>query len=266
MLPLYRATAFNGIIDKGGRTKPWSILVDTGKGYRPFVVKVFSAKMVHESDSVTNEVLGYALAKQFDLPMPEAALIEMNMDFQLKIGDGQAQMALDDADKRLKFGTELIEGNYLFDPSLKSWQAAKMIETDTLFAFDNLIRNADRGSVRPNLLVKSKSAYLIDHEQAFQLDNNTIGEFEAGRWEDKFGRHHIFRNYLANARKAIKNEFFNSFEEYLRRMNVVGLNIYFQQLMREGYSAERHETIRVWLNHCKQNSTNFVALLKKLIT
>jgi hypothetical protein len=265
MLPLYKAKSFIGVIDKGGRTRPWVVLVDTVKGYKPFVVKMFSAKMVHESDSVTKEVLGYALAREFDLPTPDAAFVEMDMDFQIKITDGQAQMAFDEADRRLKFATELIDGNYLFDTSLKTGQAARMIDLDTLYGFDNLIRNSDRGIVRPNLLVKSKSAFLIDHEQAFQLDANTIGDFKADRWEDKFARHHIFWHYLTNARKAVKREYFSSFEEYLHRLDISGLNAYFQQLVNVGYRSERHTLIRDWLTYGKQNSSNFVTLLKKTI-
>ncbi|HEV9035728.1 MAG TPA: hypothetical protein VGQ51_03885, partial [Puia sp.] len=137
MLPIYKAKIFNGIIEKGGRTKPWSVLVDTGSGAKQFVVKMFPAQLVHARDSVTNEVLGYALAKEFDLPVPDAALIDMDMDFQMTINDGLAQMAFDQADDRLKFGTEVIEGNYLFNSSFTRAQASRMIDVDTLYGFDN---------------------------------------------------------------------------------------------------------------------------------
>ena len=265
MLPLYKAKYFNGIIEKGGRTKPWSVLVDTGSGAKQFVVKMFSAEMVHEKDSVTNEVLAHALAKEFDLPVPDAALLEMDMNFQMSIGDGQAQMAFDQADNRLKFGTEEIEGNYLFNPDFSRAQASKMIDIDTLYGFDNLIRNPDRGNARPNLLVKSKSAYLIDHEQAFMLNANTIGDCRKHEWDDKFSRHHICWNYLRNARNPIKKEYFNSFEEYLKRLNVNILSAYFQQLRQVGFNTGRHLLIRDWLTYAKQNSTNFVTLLKETI-
>jgi hypothetical protein len=265
MLPLYKAKIFNGIIEKGGRTKPWSVLVDTGSGAKQFVVKMFPAQMVHDKDSVTSEVLGHILSKEFDLPMPEAALIEMDMNFQMTINDGQAQMAFDQADDRVKFGTEVIDGNYLFNPAFTRAQASRMIDIDTLYGFDNLIRNPDRGNARPNLLVKSKSAYLIDHELAFMLDARTKADFIKHEWDDKFSRHHICWNYLKNARKPVKNEYFNSFEEYLRRLNVNGLGPYFQQLRHEGFNPGRHELIRDWLTYAKENSRNFVTLLKETI-
>jgi len=266
MLPVYRAISFNGIIEKGGRTKPWSVLVQTPQGVKPYVVKMFSDQLVHNRDSVTNEVLGYALAKEFDLPVPQAALVEMDMDFQITINSADAQQAFDHADDRVKFATELIEGNYLFNPAFKKYQAAKMIELDMLYGFDNLICNPDRGDGRPNLLVKSKSAWLIDHEQAFMIDDNIITDFHAGHWDKRFSQYHIFRNYLRNSRKATKKEYFNTFGEYLRTMNVNNLHPYFQQLSNQGFSTDRHLLIKKWLREAKQNSFKFVTLLRGFIS
>ncbi len=265
MLPVYRAISFNGIIEKGGRTKPWSVLVQTSQGVKPFVVKMFDGQLVQNRDSVTNEVLGYALAKEFDLPVPEAALIEMDMDFQMSIHGADGQQAFDHADDRVKFATELIEGNYLFNPAFKKYQAAKMIELDTLYGFDNLIRNPDRGDGRPNLLVKSRSAWLIDHEQAFMIDDDTITQFHSGQWDDRFSRYHICWNYLRHAKKATKKEYFNTFGEYLRTLNVNNLHPYFQQLGNQGFSRDRHLLIKKWLREAKQNSAKFVTLLKSFI-
>jgi hypothetical protein len=162
MLPVYRAISFDRIIDKGGRTHPWSVLVDTGAGIKPYVVKMFSAYAASQREHVCNEVLGNALARQFDLKVPQAAFIEMDMDFVMTISDFEAQQQFDLADERIKFGSELIEGNYLFNPSFTKGQAAKMVELDSLFAFDNLIRNRDRNNGKPNLLVKGSSAYLYN--------------------------------------------------------------------------------------------------------
>lgn len=40
-LPVYNATSFNGIILKGGHSKPWVVAVNTKKGLKPFVVKLY---------------------------------------------------------------------------------------------------------------------------------------------------------------------------------------------------------------------------------
>lgn len=266
MLPQYRAISFNGIIDKGGRTKPWSVLVETPNGTKPYVVKMFTTQLVEARDSVTNEVLGNLLAKEFDLPVPDAALIEMDEDFRMSINDDAAVMAYDMADERIKFGCSTIEGNQLFKPdAFTKAQAAKMIELDNLFGFDCLIRNRDRNTGKPNLLVKSKSAYLIDHELGFEIDNNTIADFHNGQWDDRFYKYHIFWNYLKKSRNATKKEYFNTFAEYLRTLNVNRLNPYFQQLSSQGFSSDRHQIIKNWLADAKHNSTNFVTLLKSFI-
>lgn len=266
MLPIYRAISFNQVIDKGGRTRPWTVLVETPDGVKPYVVKMFTSQLVADRDSVTNEVLGNVLAAEFDLPVPKAAFIEMGEAFRMSIKDEDALMAFDLADDRLKFGTELIEGNVLFNASFTKVQASKMIELDTLFAYDCLIRNRDRNAAKPNLLVKSKSAYLIDHELGFEISPTLISEFRRGEWEDRFYAHHIFRNYLYRTRQPGKLAYFNSFEEYLRMLNVKGLNPYLQQLKNEGYSADRHALILNWLAEAKQNYGNFVTLLKGFIS
>ena len=41
MLPVYQAISYIDTITKGGRTTPWVVMVDTGNGIKPFVVKFF---------------------------------------------------------------------------------------------------------------------------------------------------------------------------------------------------------------------------------
>ena len=265
MLPIYKAIAFDKIIDKGGRTKPWSVIVDTGNGVRAFVVKMFTTQLVEARDSVTNEVMGNILAKEFDLPVPDAALIEMDEYFRMTIRDTDALVAYDQADERIKFGSALTEGNYLFSPTFTKAQAAKMIELDTLFAFDLLICNKDRRAATPNLLVKGKSAYLIDHELGFEIDSNTLAGLQHGKWDDSYYRNHIFWNYLKKSKPAKRIEYFNTFAEYLRTLNVNRLTTYFQQLDNHGFSTEKHQLIRDYLIGVKQNSSIFINFLKLII-
>jgi hypothetical protein len=233
MLPVYKAIAFNGVIVLGGRTKPWSVLVKTENGVQPYVVKMFRADEVDLRDPVTKEVLGNLLARQFDLFAPQAALIEMDENFRMTISDRDALQAYDLADERLKFGSKLIQGNYLFNPSLTKIQAARMIELDTLFAYDCFIRNRDRTNLKPNLLVKGKSAFLIDHELAFEISNNTVQDFLQGKLDNSSYEHHIFSRYLKASRNSTKKEYFNSFSEYLRTLNLHDLVPCFQQLANE---------------------------------
>jgi hypothetical protein len=265
MLPEYKAIAFDRIIDKGGRTKPWSVLVDTGNSVRPYVVKMFTTQLIENRDSVTNEILGNLLARSFDLPVPEAALIHMDESFRQTIHSTEAQMAYDQADERMKFGSAFMQGNYLFNSDFTKVQAGKMVDLDTLFAFDNLIRNRDRNRAKPNLLVKGRSAFLIDHELGFEIDATTLAKYQNGEWDKAFYENHIFWNYLKRSRKYTKRHYFSSFQEYLKRLPVNNLTSYFKQLVNNGYDPARQAVIRDYLYAMKKNPTTFVDLLKSFI-
>lgn len=267
MLPIYKAISFQKIIDKGGRTKPWLVLVDTGHDVKPYVVKMFEPGLIHERDSVTNEVLGNVLAKEFDLPVPKAALIEMDENFRMTIqGHGPAEV-FDLKDKRIKFGTELLDGFIQMNTTaFTAAQAKRMIHIDELFAFDNLIRNRDRKfDVKQNLLVNKNKAFLIDHELGFEIDDDTLNEFKIGDWNNSFFKYHLFYRYLKNSRKKSKNEYFETFGEHLKRLNINILNTYFSQLIKYGYSRARHKMIKDYLKEMKTNSGNFVLLLRSFI-
>jgi hypothetical protein len=147
MLPVYKAISFIKILDKGGRTKPWLVFVNTGSKIKPYVVKIFDTQLIEERDSVTNEVLGNIIAKEFELPVPQVAFIDMDYDSIQTFRDFTLIDLLGSTDDRLKFGTEYLEGFVQFNTALFAIsESKKIIDIDSVFAFDNLIRNADRGN------------------------------------------------------------------------------------------------------------------------
>jgi hypothetical protein len=261
-LPIYRAVSFDRIIDKGGRTRPWSVIVDTGRELQPFVVKMFNYGDVLKRDPVTNEVLGNVLAQQFDLPVSPAAFIDFPSDFERHLKDPMAFEAFQQIDDRMKFGTRMITGNYLFEPALKKSQVARMIDIECLFAFDQLIRNVDRTNGKPNLLIKGKSAFLIDHELAFDIQPDTFDKLTTVGIENDIFKHHIFWRYLKKSHKITKDQFFDSFQEYLKYMNINDLRPFFKQLTSLDYDNARHNQIFDYLDAAKRNSSKFVSLLK----
>lgn len=261
-LPVYRAVSFDRIIDKGGRTRPWSVIVDTGSELQPFVVKMFTYEDVLKRDPVTNEVLGNVLAQQFDLPVSNAAFIDFPSDFERHLKDPIAFESFQHMDDRLKFGTRMITGNYLFEPALKKAQVARMIDIECLFAYDQLIRNVDRTNGKPNLLIKGNSAFLIDHELAFDIQPDTFDKLTSlGVGNDIF-KSHIFWRYLQRSHKITKDNFFDGFQEYLKRLNINKLRPFLNQLSSHDYDNARHDQIYEYLEVAKQNSSKFVSLLK----
>lgn len=267
MLPVYNAISFQRVLEKGGRTRPWLVLVNTGQRIEPYVVKLFETAVIEQNDSVTNEVIGNVLAKEFQLPVPNAALIEMDTGFISTIRDPYVSDLLQSRDDRIKFGSAQLEGFVRFDPSAASLaEVRRMIEVDSVFAFDNLIRNPDRNKLKPNLLVKSNEAYLIDHELGFDITAESIRELSDWQWKERFFRYHIFYDYLKNSQHGQKMEYFNEFQECLRLLNINVLESYFKQLAKQGFRTWKHEVMIKYLSDMKQKSVNFVDMLRGLIS
>lgn len=266
MLPVYKAISFNKIIEKGGRTKPWLVIVNAGNTPRPYVVKLFETSLIDFKDSVTSEVLGNVLAKEFNLPVPNAALIDFDDDFIDTIKNQGVLEILEARDTRLKFGSELLDGYVQFDSeAFKTADIKQVIDIDNVFAFDNLIRNPDRKNLKPNILIKSNEAYLIDHELGFEINNETINELKTWQWNSKFYNQHIFYNFLRDSITRHKTEYFDEFGEYLRLLNLNILTPYFHQLIQARYSPVNHGIITNYLTQMKQNSANFVYLMRAKI-
>jgi hypothetical protein len=115
LLPIYKAISFNKIITKGGRTNPWVVLINANNNLKPYVVKLFETSLIEYRDSVANEVFGNVLAREFNLPVPNAALIDFDNAFLGTIRNQKLLEILDSRDTRLKFGSEMHEGYYNFD-------------------------------------------------------------------------------------------------------------------------------------------------------
>lgn len=266
MLPVYKAISFVKVLEKGGRTKPWLVLVHTGQQVRPYVVKLFDSEGIAKRDAVANEVMGNVLAREFQLPVPPAALIEMGPDFAGTIQDPGLLEVLANTDDRVKFGSLQLEGFGRFDPKAVTLaEVRRMVEIDSVFAFDALIRNPDRNHIKPNLLVKQNEAYLIDHELGFEITAGCVKELDDWQWKERFYRYHIFYEHLRNTNHGQKEGYFEEFFEYFRMLDIGVLDGYYKQLANEGFSMWKQDLVIGYLSEMKQKSANFVGLLKGLI-
>jgi hypothetical protein len=265
MLPVYRAISYRDTT-RTGRTRPWVVFVRTPGGVEPYVVKMFDTLTIESRNSVTNEVIGNVLAGQFGLKTPRAALIDFDQSFKSSLRDLDLLERLENSDDRLKFGTELLEGNVSNLLSFNSSEARAAVDIDTLFAFDNLIMNGDRTRNPTNLLVRSEEVFLIDHEFAFDIPKDVSSNLKSWNWPNKYAEYHVCYEYLKKSTLEYKKEYFNVFHEDLRLLNISGLTSYFNQLESVGYSATRHPIIRDYLLKLKLNSNNFVNALKGKIS
>lgn len=266
MLPVFKAISLKSIIEKGGHTKPWVVSVKTNDSQHSYVVKLYTSDQISSRNSVTGEVICNKLAKHFLLNSPQAALIEFDEDFRMKLGASE-QVILDGKDDRIKFGTLLLESDFMFTSGLpkKTFQKNCSAGLDTLFAFDNLIRNADRGS-KPNILFSDSDTWVIDHEMAFEAIEEALTELNDYKsWKEKFYKYHICYTYLKRAKKETKLTYFNDFTSMLMELRINTLTPYFNQLEQYGYDTN-FVVINNYLSHINKNYRTFETLLKHLVS
>jgi hypothetical protein len=261
MLSIYEAIDVVEVISENvGHTKPWVVMVNTPDGLKYFVTKLYSMEQVDRFHCVTNEVICNVLANQFELMAPECAFIYIpdELAFRLPIF---AQVQLSVADQRLKFATERIENAKNALPELPAKYFNKRISMATLYAFDNLIRNCDRGHPKPNLLLNEEDAFLIDHELTFGIDdiNKNLNDYLL---EEKFTKYHLFYPFLSKIKEKQRQNLFDEFEYYLNQLNFKTLSIIFNQLIAEGFNDYSGPIVN-WLNQVKINGSIFVTKLKE---
>ncbi len=173
---------------------------------------------------------------------------------------------LESKDERIKFGTIYKEGTIKAEVGIKKEILEKSFELDTLYAFDNFIRNGDRGIYKTNLLIhtETEQLWLIDHELALDISKETISNFKRHLWEDKFSVHHFCYSYLKENNENVSEQYFNTFFEYLTKLNLNQLDIYFKQLNSYDYLTNK-DSVLDYFYFVKQNAVQFISILKSFI-
>jgi septin family protein len=83
-------------------------------------------------------------------------------------------------------------------------------------------------------------------------------------YDSSFASNHIFYQHLKNAKQKTKDNYFETFREYLNYLNVNELDSYMQQLKEHGYTFNQN-LIRTYLTEVKRQSAAFVTNLKAAI-
>ncbi len=267
----FEAISFQRIIDSGGSTNPWRVIIGDDKGnMRDFVVKLFTERQMEQQHPIAKEMFGNLLAREFDLPIPEVALIHFSDAFITHLPE-VAKQQLVKKHQGLKFGCEW-KAMSIVDPSnLKS--ILKDYDLATVFAFDNFVFNLDRGGYRkkPNLLIDDEDFLLIDHEQIFpfadNLDSNDskiIQDFQEGIWSYPADKH-LFYPHLYKMRKNAKRAIFDTFWTYLQGLNVVTLREMARFLAAQNISIGNFALIEQYVQEVKANPDKFCNLLTQKI-
>ncbi len=261
MLQVYKAKKFVKVLEEGGHTRPWVIEVENEVQNR-VVMKLYTTAQIESRNSITAEVIGNILAKEFDFSVPDILFVETTGNFFKTIENEKLQDTLLQTDERLKFASVYIDFSTKLRFGFPIQLLEKNINLEKLYAFDNFIRNGDRGEGKTNMIIQNETPeiFLIDHEMAFDLDKDTISNFQHKKWEDRFSRYHFANSYLKEKLQVD----FSEFEEYIRTLNLNKLTPYFQQL--EDYGSNTQEKLIIeYLLHIKQNFMDFITLLKTTI-
>lgn len=263
MLPIYKAQGFDKIIEGGGRTRPWLVLVFIESQPIPYVVKLYSKKDIDQSCSVANDVYSSILATHFELNTPKPALIEFTDNF-IKSLPLDIRAELEKKDGRIKFGCEFIDGAFAYEDTLQRGNLNKY-DFENIYIFDNLLRNADRRIINPNILLKGTTAYLIDHESTLSVTENTITQFNESKWVYNH-TNHIFYNHLKNSHINDKKSFFADFAKKLSKTDFNILDSYANQMFTFNHDNETNFlTIKDYLRTLQKNSDKFANLVRAYI-
>ncbi len=227
-----------------------------------FVVKPFRALHQRQYTPLVSEVFGAVLAGEFELPHPEPALVEFSAAFQATLAAPEVQQ-LHGIDSNLHYGCQLLDGAYPYAPALTA-AAIAQYDAETIYAFDNLIRNMDRRAGKPNLLLFEQEAYLINHELSCLVPDNTVDQLQQGRWEHNY-REHLFYPTLRNPTLFAADNAFIEFTNFLRRLNPDVLRPYLDQLVAHRIPVRDVEGFIRYPCYQKAHSHQFTALLRQTI-
>ena len=265
MLPIYDAITFESRIMKGGRTRPIIVTVrNEERKLKQYVVKLYSEVEVQNNLSIARDVLTVALADEFDLLSPSPAYIRFTKPFLQTLSE-DLQEEIKQKRAYLNFGCEYLSGVNNFGKNISKNTLELLTGIDTVFAFDNLVRNFDRRfTEKTNLLLLNHDIYLIDHEYCLSIELEHFKDLETQNWT-YFYKNHVFYPFLLSHNKQTKSEYFSDFEELLKRLNVNKINSYVAQLEELNFPMPDIEILKFYLQHTKQNSYKFVTLLKGII-
>jgi len=275
-LKLLKAIRFDGYMLKGGSTRPWNIsgidLSTDPPEEISCVLKLFARPYVAESNSIGKEFLCNSLAAEFDLIAPDAFLIDPFDKAFMSILEPKVIADLKTKHEGITFCSRMLNAT-IVNPAIKSG-IYDIYDCATLFAFDCLIMNQDRGGYRnkANLMIDDDGFILIDHELTFhfldgdrQLAYDTIMDvFRSNGWFPIYLKH-IFYGKLKEYKGSKKN-LFNTFEEYLSKLDLVKIEGLLKELARYNITIGQHKLLIQYLCALKQNANKFGEIMLNLIS
>lgn len=249
---------------EGGSSKPLLITAVDEKGIaKQYVMKLFKRNNIEQNYSVAKEIFINELAKEFNLSVPNYAVIKINHELLL---DFFSPEEIEKLDKGYKFCSEFMSQYVIFNP-LVSLSFIKDYDIENLFCFDNMVINVDRGVARdkPNLLINDNNILLIDHELTLPFINNGIENTNYYNYLRSYQHdNHIVKKHLKALRQ--KDNLFTDFFESLKYLNINKFDDLFDELDKYQIHYGNRDSIFAYLNWTKINisflNTHLFSIIK----
>jgi hypothetical protein len=210
----------------GGSSLPCIVTAEDSSGSiaGAYVVKLYPKDAEDLQRRTASEFLCAILAKEFGLPTPEPIVIEMGIEIM-----GQLWKDPRYEKKRLEpgnyFGCTFLEGGLDFTNPLPTGKI-NLVDVESVFGFDMLIRNWDRRAEKPNCFFKDNLLYLIDHEYGLYIPQTFDWHVKNDGWQQIAYREkgqHLMLPYLKKRKKQGRINFY-LFEEHLRFLDLSKLH------------------------------------------
>ena len=157
LLPIHTADRYVEPLREGGSLPA---IVETPGGL--YVVKFRGAGQGPRA--LVAELLVGELARELGLPVPGLALIDVAPDFGRSEPDPEIQDLLR-ASHGVNVGVEYLEGAFNFDPRAAGEYVAPDLAAEIVW-LDAFVTNPDRTARNPNLMIRQRRPWLIDHGAA----------------------------------------------------------------------------------------------------
>lgn len=247
----------NGIISESSNhpMEVWAFDKDSKRS--KYYVKSFRKSPIN-SFPTAKEIICSEMALALDLPVPRYDIIEID-DSTLNCYYPENEVRR--FYKGYKFCSKKLDQYAIFNKNV-SVGFLRDYEIASIFAFDVLMQNTDRGGFldKPNLLINDDSLIMIDHELTLSFINDKQNKTD---YENNIRAFPYYHHVLLNHIKSIKEKshIFDEFCEHLRMLNISNLNIVFDEMDKFNIEYGDRLDYFAYFDWCKKN----IGIIKNLL-
>lgn len=223
----------------------------------------FVVKLKGSSASATGlmfELLATQMAQFLDIPVPEAAIIEIEYSLAEAISDTDIAAFLKKSVGK-NFGSKFLSCGFCTWPKGKAVPGMIRQTALEIFTYDAMIQNPDRTVDNPNILYDGEYIYTIDYELGFSFINAIDRQKPWEVTELTFMKKHLFYSEL-KGKEVNLNRFAGAVEslegEVIREM--------IANIPSEWRSIESCEKITEHILAIRNNLAKFILEIRRLLT